>query len=111
MAAGARRGRPPGRRAGRHRLARVRQLRRPVGELSAVLRSWEDRFGARLVAAGFDTLRLSVAAPPLSAEHALRVAAEHFALCPDNVWQGSVETLAEYAAELEDLNMWTFWWD
>lgn len=52
-----------------------------------------------------------MAAPPLSAEHALRVAAEHFALCPDNVWQGSVETLAEYAAELEDLNMWTFWWD
>ena len=32
--------------------------------LSAVLRGWEDRFGARVVGIGFDTLDLSVAAPP-----------------------------------------------
>ncbi len=31
---------------------------------SAVLRDWEDRFGARVVGVGFDTLHLSVAAPP-----------------------------------------------
>jgi len=35
--------------------------------LSSVLRSWEERFGARLIEAGFDTLHLAVAAPPVSA--------------------------------------------
>ena len=34
-----------------------------VAELSAVLRSWEDRFGATLVGLGFDTLELSVQHP------------------------------------------------
>ncbi|WP_436319065.1 DUF4253 domain-containing protein [Streptomyces virginiae] len=54
-----------------------------------VLRDWEHRFGARVVAVGFDTLHLSVAAPPMSGQDALLVAAEHFALSPDNIWQGS----------------------
>ncbi|MFE5491809.1 DUF4253 domain-containing protein [Streptomyces virginiae] len=57
-----------------------------------VLRDWEHRFGARVVAVGFDTLHLSVAAPPMSGQDALLVAAEHFALSPDNIWQGSRPT-------------------
>ena len=48
-----------------------------VAELSAVLRSWEDRFGATLVVLGFDTLELSVSAPPRNQARALTVAAEH----------------------------------
>ncbi|MEU4566847.1 DUF4253 domain-containing protein [Micromonospora sp. NPDC023956] len=80
------------------------------GELAAVVRSWEERFGARVVGLGFDILHLSVAAPPTSSEHALRVAAEHFAFCPDNVWQGS-GTLAAYAEQIVGLNCWSFWWD
>ena len=78
--------------------------------LSAVLRDWEDRFGARLIGAGFATLQVSVAAPPASREEALRVAAEHFAFCPDNVWQGS-GTLAAYAESLVGEDTWHFWWD
>lgn len=80
------------------------------GETSAVLRSWEERFGARLVAAGFDTVLLSVAAPPTRPEEALRVAAEHHAFCPDNVAQGS-GSLREYAEELVGNAVWGFWWD
>ncbi|MEV0327925.1 DUF4253 domain-containing protein [Micromonospora echinospora] len=80
------------------------------GEIAAVVRSWEERFGARVIGLGFDTLYLSVAAPPTSPEHALRVAAEHFAFCPDNVWQGS-GTLAAYAEQIRGLNCWAFWWD
>ncbi|WP_446040814.1 DUF4253 domain-containing protein [Streptomyces sp. SID1121] len=39
-----------------------------------------------------------LAAPPVSERDALLVAAEHFALCPDNIWQGSrPSTLAAYA--------------
>lgn len=78
--------------------------------LSAVLRDWEDRFGARLLGAGFATLQVSVAAPPSTTEEALRVAAEHLAFCPDNVWQGA-GTLAAYADRLVGEDTWHFWWD
>jgi hypothetical protein len=55
-----------------------------VSPLAAVVRSWEDRFGVRLVGIGFEALYLSVAAPPVTFEHALHVAAEHwmFRLAP-----------------------------
>lgn len=80
------------------------------GEVAAVLRSWEDRYGVRVVHVGFDTLDLSVAAPPETAEQSLRVAAEHHALCPDNVWQ-EYDTLKEYAERLVGAPRWSFWWD
>ncbi|MGW2562877.1 DUF4253 domain-containing protein [Streptomyces sp. NPDC001514] len=81
------------------------------GVLSAVLRSWEDRFGIRVVALSFDRLDVSVAAPPRTMTHALAVAAEHHAFCPDNVWQG-YETMRAYAAEaVLGKAHWTFWWD
>jgi hypothetical protein len=79
-------------------------------EISAVVRSWEDRFGARVVAVGFDVLELSVAAPPETYDHALDVAAEHLAFCPDNIWQGA-GTLEEYAKGLVGADRWSFWWD
>jgi len=83
-----------------------------TAKLSAVLRAWEDRFGARVIGAGFAELYLSVAAPPSSTDEALAVAAEHFAFCPDNIWQGArPDTLAGYAEQLVDASMWTFWWD
>lgn len=82
-----------------------------TGPLSAVLRSWEERFGIRVVALHFDRLDVSVAAPPRTMAEALAVAAEHHAFCPDNVWQG-YDTIREYA-ELALLGRqhWTFWWD
>lgn len=82
-----------------------------IAKISAVLRSWEDRFGARVVGLGFATLDLSVAAPPVDADHALRVAAEHFAVCPDNVWQSDTPTLTAYAESIRGVNRWSFWWD
>ncbi|MGW3980099.1 DUF4253 domain-containing protein [Streptomyces mirabilis] len=78
---------------------------------SAVIRTWEDRFGARVVALGLSTLHLSIAAPPSGLEQALAVAAEHFAFCPDSIWQGAHSTLTAYAEHLIDLNCWEFWWD
>ncbi|MFJ2832540.1 DUF4253 domain-containing protein [Streptomyces sp. NPDC087263] len=83
-----------------------------VARLCAVLRSWEDRFGIRVVALTFDQLVLSVAAPPTTTAEAEAVAAEHFAFCPDNVTQGHHETLREYAAhEVLGQKVWSFWWD
>lgn len=82
-----------------------------VARLSAVLRSWEDRFGIRVVALGFDTLTVSVAAPPRTVEEARAVAVEHYAFCPDNVDQGC-GSLEEYAAkEVLGSPQWSFWWD
>ncbi|MEU6167400.1 DUF4253 domain-containing protein [Streptomyces tanashiensis] len=85
-----------------------------VARLCAVLRSWEDRFGARVVALTFDQLVVSVAAPPRTLEEAEAVAAERFAFCPDNITQGScaTATLRAYAEKaLLDAPVWTFWWD
>ncbi|MEV7192308.1 DUF4253 domain-containing protein [Streptomyces sp. NPDC093510] len=83
-----------------------------TAKFSAVVRDWEHRFGARVVAVGCDTLHLSVAAPPMGTGDALLVAAEHFAFCPDNVWQGSPPyTLAAYAERIVGMNSWDFWWD
>lgn len=83
-----------------------------TGKFAAVVASWQERFGARVVAVGGGTLDLSVAAPPPSPGDALAVASEHFAFCPDNVWQGGhPHTIAAYAERLVDAAAWTFWWD
>ncbi|KUN93677.1 DUF4253 domain-containing protein [Streptomyces caeruleatus] len=83
-----------------------------TGRLSAVLRSWEDRFGIRTVALGFDTLLVSVATPPTTLADAEALAAEHFAFCPDNIWQGTDSTLRAYAEnQLLNQPAWHFWWD
>jgi Domain of unknown function (DUF4253) len=80
-----------------------------VAPLAAVVRSWEDRFGARVVGLDGATALLSVAAPPVTFEHALHVAAEHLMCCSDHVT--GVGTLAEYAEEICGKTTWSFWWD
>jgi hypothetical protein len=50
--------------------------------ISALLRSWEERFSATAYEVAPDLVKLSVAAPPATQEHALLVAAEHMAFCP-----------------------------
>lgn len=81
-----------------------------TARLCAVLRSWEDRFGIRVVGLGFDVLAVSVAAPPTTLAEAEPVAAEHFAFCPDNVLQGP-GALDAYAHQLIGQPTWSFWWD
>ena len=82
----------------------------PGHELSAVLRSWEDRFGAFIVGVGFDTVTLAVTRPPADLDEALPIAAEIFAFCPDTVYQG-VGSLGELAESLVQNPSWSFWWD
>ncbi|WP_328495713.1 DUF4253 domain-containing protein [Streptomyces sp. NBC_00414] len=83
-----------------------------VAELCAVLRSWEDRFGIRVVALGFDQLVVSVAAPPRTLAEAEAIAAEHYAFCPDNIEQSSNDSLRAYAEhEVLGARSWSFWWD
>lgn len=78
-------------------------------ELGAVLRSWEDRFGARLVVMQPTTLWLSVAAPPRTEQECLGVAAEHVALCPGADGEDP-RPLRMYAGALRGRPWWRFSW-
>jgi hypothetical protein len=85
-------------------------------DIAAVLRSWEDRFGAYLVRIGFAEFDVLVTRPPVTDEQCLLLADEHYAFCPDNF---SPQDLAdpvlysrdEYASLLRGSPVWHFWWD
>ena len=78
--------------------------------IAAVLRSWEARFGARLLDVGPGAqIRLLVERPPRSTEAAQRVAAEHFAFCDECAGQG-LHDIAGIAASLVEAPVWTCWW-
>jgi hypothetical protein len=79
----------------------------PVG-FAAVLRSWEERFGARLFALTHDEACLLVERPPPDLEAALPVAAEHFVFCDEPAGRQPVRTTA---AEIVGAPVWYFWWD
>jgi hypothetical protein len=84
--------------------------RHDAAAVPAVLRSWEDRFGAVLVRMHASTLDLAVAAPPWAEGDYLRVAAEHFAFtCDDD--SPTPKTLSQYARRLRGARQWSFWWD
>jgi hypothetical protein len=81
--------------------------------IAAVLRSWEERFGTRLLEVGFAEIRLLVERPPRSYEAAQRLAAEQFAFC-DECSLGSDVGLNEVgtiSAGLVNAPLWGFWWD
>ncbi|RBY80922.1 hypothetical protein DQ238_07755 [Geodermatophilus sp. TF02-6] len=85
-------------------------------DVAGVLRSWEDRFGAYVVAVGFAELDLVVTRPPQDAEQSRVLAHEHIAFCPDNFSpQDSFDAAPldpeEYAARLHTAQVWHFWWD
>ncbi|GAA4557342.1 DUF4253 domain-containing protein [Planotetraspora kaengkrachanensis] len=70
------------------------------------------RYGARVVGVSRSELFLSVAAPPATMDEALHIAAEHIALCPDDIWQGHKPyTLTGYAERLIGFSAWESWWD
>jgi hypothetical protein len=83
---------------------------RTAAPLTAVLRSWEERFAATVMHIGFDTVDLLVERPALSRQAALAVAAEHFAFCMDNIYQGA-GSISRYAREVAGATRWSFWWD
>jgi hypothetical protein len=77
--------------------------------LTAVLRSWEDRFGARLIDVGYADLRLFVERPPRTLEAAQRIAAEQVVLADDCI--DGARQISNIAARLMNAPIWTFWWD
>ncbi|MFI0964148.1 DUF4253 domain-containing protein [Streptomyces sp. NPDC021080] len=83
----------------------------PLPLFCALLRSWEDRFGARVVAAIGATLYVSVASPPRDERQATHVALEHLLTTADNIVNDPPTPFPRYAASLVDAPLWRFWWD
>jgi Domain of unknown function (DUF4253) len=77
--------------------------------VTAVLRSWEDRFGAVLLDVGFADIRLLVDRPPRSLPAAERIAAEHAAFADDAI--DGRRDIPGIAVRLVEAPIWTFWWD
>lgn len=81
-------------------------------DVSCVLRSWEERFDARLFCIGFDTLDLMIGRPPSSESSALAVAAELYALGgQDTLEHLQVDSISSLAARILRSPRWSFWWD
>jgi hypothetical protein len=83
---------------------------RTSAEIAAVLRSWEDRFGARLLEVGFAEIRLLVSRAPQTLQAAQPTAAEHFAFC-DEAGRMGLRGVSEIAPALVNNPFWDFWWD
>lgn len=78
-------------------------------DFSAVLRSWEDRFGTILVSVGFDSMTVQVGRPPATEEQADALLREHYGFCPDNIDQGMAPDA--FRVGLTEWRYWNFWWD
>lgn len=79
-------------------------------QISVVLRSWEARFGARLLQLGpAASMRLLIERPPRSIEAVSQVAAEHYAFC-DKRGDGASD-IADISASLVGAPTWQCGWD
>ncbi|QQE13234.1 DUF4253 domain-containing protein [Planctomycetota bacterium] len=76
----------------------------------AIWKMWEEKYGAKVIAIGVDTVEAYIQSPPKTPEQANELAAQQYMYCTDIVEQGceSVEVLA---AGLLNNNQWFFWWD
>jgi hypothetical protein len=77
--------------------------------IAAVLRSWENRFGARLLETGFGDLSVLASRPPRTTEHAQRLAAEQWAF--SNECGNGLTDIPAITSQLLNSPIWNFWWD
>lgn len=85
--------------------------RAPVPLLCALLRSWEERFGAQVVSACKNSLHVSVARPPRALREAQLLAVEHVLSTADSIVDDPPTPFPAYAAGLLGRSEWWFWWD
>lgn len=77
---------------------------------AAVLRSWEVRFGARLLRVGLAEFSVLARRPPRALESAQHLAAEQWAFCNEFGGTG-LHDVSAITASLMKSPVWTFWWD
>lgn len=78
--------------------------------LSAVCKYWFDRYGARITAVTNRTIEFMVGNPPQTRADAVELALQHYTVCDDIVDQ-NYESMAAYAACLQNATVWSLWWD
>lgn len=86
----------------------------PADAMTTLLRSWEDRFGARPVRLGFASMELLVERPPSTEQDALQVAAELWGVADEfhpNGEERAVRSVRDIAAAVLSNPIWHFWWD
>ncbi|MFF1298387.1 MULTISPECIES: DUF4253 domain-containing protein [unclassified Streptomyces] len=83
----------------------------PLALLCALLRSWEDRFGAQIVAVFGSEVYVSVARPPADTGQADQLALEHVRSTADNIVNAPPTPFPEYARQPVGRPSWSFWWD
>jgi Domain of unknown function (DUF4253) len=76
----------------------------------AVLRYWQQRYGAELVTLTGDQIELLVARPPRDPATIARAAVEMLGYCPDLDVLGT-GMIAVLAKEVVPHRRWSFWWD
>jgi len=76
----------------------------------ALMRLWQERFGAEVVGITRDVVEMRVERPPTNKVDALRLAKQQYLYCQDIVDQGT-QTLESLAAVLLGGTSWFFWWD
>ena len=80
-------------------------------EMTSICKYWYDQYGAVPIAVTHDILEMEVP-KPVSSEISIEVAKEHYAFCPDRLYQCTQSfTLSEIAKSLEGSTVWYFWWD
>lgn len=79
-------------------------------EHAAVMKYWEERFGAEVVGITNDVVEMLVKRPPSTKNEALALARQQYLYCQDIVDQGT-ETVDALASTLLGGNVWYFWWD
>ncbi len=77
----------------------------------AMLRHWQERYGAEPVALSHDSLELRVARPPTEAAAAQALAREQAAYCPELAPPGAPAALERLAGQLLGAPVWRFWWE
>jgi hypothetical protein len=82
----------------------------PTAVHVALLKQWQEVYGAEVVVVLPDLLELQVLHPPATRAAAFELAWEQYLYCPDCVIQGT-QTLNNLAASLLNAPIWFFWWD
>jgi hypothetical protein len=84
-----------------------------VQQVTAVLRSWEDRFGARLLASGttgsscWPNARPVTCTPPSASPLKFALGANEFSAWNDD----AVTSVSEITSSLLSSPIWSLWWD
>jgi len=80
-------------------------------EHAAILRTWENRYGAELVVLTGATAEFAVGRPPRTKTEALALAWEYFVYNDGYYDLYGADNLTELAASLLDAAVWLAWWD